>query len=108
MTTGKHTSKFFLGTLVGGIIGGVAALLMAPQSGEKTQELIREKGDSWRQDAEKRMNDGREYADEKITEVRNYVADWLSKGSTMLDKKSEEIKLEESKNTAKTKQASTA
>lgn len=108
MTTRKHTGNFVLGTLVGGIIGSIAALLMAPQSGEKTQNMILEKGDSWRQEAEKRMNESREYADDKIIEVRNSVAEWLSKGSTLLDEKSQEIKLEQSKRTAKANPASTA
>ncbi len=108
MTTRKNTGKFVLGTFVGGIIGGITALLMAPQSGEETQSMLLEKGDSWRQEAEKQMNEGREYADGKISEVRNSVAEWLSKGSTLLDEKSEEIALEKSEKTAKTKQASNA
>lgn len=108
MTTRKHTGNFVLGTLIGGIIGSIAALLMAPQSGEKTQNMILEKGDSWRQEAEKRMNESRKYADDKIIEARNSVAEWLSKGSTLLDEKSQEIKLEQSKRTAKANPASTA
>ena len=108
MTTRKDTGNFVLGTLVGGIIGSIAALLMAPQSGEKTQNMFLEKGDSWRQEAEKRMNESREYADDKMIEARNSVAEWLSKGSTLLDEKSQEIKMEESQKSAKINRATTA
>lgn len=108
MTTRNHTGKFMLGTLIGGIIGSVTALLMAPRSGEKTQKLILEKGESWRQKAGMRMDEGRDYAEDKVIEVRNSIAEWLSKGSTLLDDKSEEIKLEKRKKTAKSKKASTA
>ena len=36
--------SFFSGILLGGLIGAAVALLMAPQSGEETRKLIREKG----------------------------------------------------------------
>lgn len=35
---------FLAGFLLGGIVGAAVALLMAPQSGEETRELIRERG----------------------------------------------------------------
>lgn len=108
MTTNNKTGRFVLGTLVGGIVGSITALLMAPRSGEKTQKLILEKGESWRQEAEKRMNDGRNYADEKMSEVRSSIAEWLSNGSTLLDEKSKEVRLEKNKKAAKAEQASTA
>jgi gas vesicle protein len=108
MTTQNHTRKFVLGTLVGGLIGSVAALLMAPRSGEKTQELILEKGENMRQEAEKRMHDSRQYMEDKINETRDSIAEWLSNGSDLLDEKSEEIKLEKAKRSKKTKQTSTA
>jgi len=109
MTTTKHTGKFVLGTFIGGIVGSVTALLMAPRSGEKTQKLILEKGESWRQEAEKRMDEGLQYTENKITEARNSIAEWLSSGSTLLDEKSQEIRLERSKRAKKkTTQASSS
>jgi gas vesicle protein len=32
---------FFLGVLIGAVIGGVAALMLAPKSGAETREMIR-------------------------------------------------------------------
>ncbi|MCW5876075.1 MAG: YtxH domain-containing protein [Anaerolineales bacterium] len=37
-------ASFFSGLLMGSIIGAVSALLMAPQSGEETRKLLRERG----------------------------------------------------------------
>ena len=34
---------FFSGFLIGGLVGAAVALLMAPQSGEETRTLIRDK-----------------------------------------------------------------
>lgn len=36
--------SFLSGLIIGGLIGAAAALLMAPQSGEETRHVIREKG----------------------------------------------------------------
>jgi gas vesicle protein len=35
---------FLAGVLVGGLVGAAAALLLAPQSGEETRTMIRERG----------------------------------------------------------------
>jgi len=87
---------FILGTLVGGIIGGVTALLLAPQSGEETQQILLEKRDEMLDEAEKRLDQGREYTEEKIDQARNAVADWIENSRELLDKASTEIKVERS------------
>ena len=108
MMTRKQKSNFVLGTLIGGLVGSVAALLMAPQSGEKTQEMILQKGEDLRQEADNRVQDGRKYVDQKIDETRNVIADWLSNGSTLLDQKSQEIKLGNIKQAAGKEKATAA
>jgi len=35
---------FFIGVVVGGLVGATVALLLAPESGEKLRNLIRERG----------------------------------------------------------------
>ncbi|MGH2607283.1 MAG: YtxH domain-containing protein, partial [Anaerolineales bacterium] len=35
---------FFSGFVIGGLVGAAVALLMAPQSGEETRHMIRDKG----------------------------------------------------------------
>ena len=43
MSNRDEFGAFAIGFLVGGLAAGVAALLFAPQSGEETRELIKEK-----------------------------------------------------------------
>lgn len=108
MTTRKNTGNFILGTLVGGLIGGVTALLMAPNSGEKTQELILETGESWRRRAEERMDEGRQYTESMLNQARNSIAVWLNRGSSLLQEKSQEIMAENGSHANESEKASTA
>jgi gas vesicle protein len=94
MTNNNRKGNFILGTLIGGLAGGIAALLMAPQSGTETQHLILEKRDQLSQEAKKKVDDGKKFIDEKTDDARTLVADWLEAGSDLLEAKSKEIKLE--------------
>jgi gas vesicle protein len=50
--SGKEVSSFFTGFFVGALVGGAAALLLAPQSGEATRAQIRDKGIELKEKAE--------------------------------------------------------
>lgn len=73
--------NFISGFIIGGLVGAAAALLMAPQSGEETRTIIREKSielkdkavetaEEARIRAEKALEDARMRADEAYEEVR--------------------------------------
>ena len=108
MTNTKQTGKFMLGTLIGGMIGGITALLLAPRPGEETQQMIIEKREDLRQEAEKRIDEGRMYTKDKIDETRNTVSEWLSSGRELLDQASSEIKVESSKKSNSAEKQKTA
>ncbi len=40
-SSGIGVGSFFLGMLVGAVIGGVTALMLAPKSGAETREMVR-------------------------------------------------------------------
>ena len=44
MSDNDHTGAFMAGFIIGGLVGAAAALLMTPQSGEKTRLQIQERG----------------------------------------------------------------
>ncbi len=69
--------KFLAGFLVGGAIGAVAGILLAPKSGEETRQMI---SDSTK-DALKR-------ADETVKQIQNKADDVVSD----MQRKGEEIK----------------
>ena len=53
----QHRPLYFLlglvvGTLLGGVIGGVTALWLAPLSGQQTQKLVRKQGKALKQQAD--------------------------------------------------------
>jgi gas vesicle protein len=52
LVSGKEISSFFTGFFVGALVGGAAALLLAPQSGEETRAQIRDKGIELKEKAE--------------------------------------------------------
>jgi gas vesicle protein len=66
----KEVSSFFTGFFVGALVGGAAALLMAPQSGEETRSQIRERGIEIKDKAEATYGDLAKKIDEQTTELR--------------------------------------
>jgi len=80
---------YFMGFIIGGLAGAVAALLLAPQSGEETRSVIKTKSielkdkatytaEEARVYAEKAMEEAKAKAEMAIEETRSW-ADELSK-----------------------------
>jgi gas vesicle protein len=55
---------FLIGIFAGGLVGGVLALLLAPESGEQLRGQLRDRGQVF-------MNDIRHSADSRRIELRN-------------------------------------
>lgn len=51
-----NTKNVFLGLLVGGLVGAIAMLLFAPQSGKQTRDQIQDKGIELRDLTAKKFN----------------------------------------------------
>ncbi len=68
---------FLIGFVVGGVAGAVAALLLAPQSGEETRTLIRDKSielrDKAAQQAELVASRANEVADQARARGKDFV-----------------------------------
>jgi gas vesicle protein len=64
---------FLAGFLFGGLVGAGVALLLAPQSGEETREMIRERGIELKARAEQTAEDFRKRAEESIKEGREQI-----------------------------------
>lgn len=76
---------FMAGFLLGGMIGAGVALLLAPQSGEETREMLRERSielkgraeqaaTDFRSKAETTLQEGRERIDEAVETARKRVS----------------------------------
>jgi gas vesicle protein len=88
MSDSNDLGNFMAGLIIGGLAGAAVALLMAPQSGEETRTLIKDRsielkdraveyGQDARSKAEKALEDARLRADEALEELRDR-ADELS------------------------------
>jgi gas vesicle protein len=64
---------FLAGLLVGALVGAAAALLLAPQSGEETRTLIREKGVELGHRADEFSLEARQRAEELQSRMKQAV-----------------------------------
>ncbi|MGB7539973.1 MAG: YtxH domain-containing protein [Anaerolineales bacterium] len=65
--------SFVAGFLIGGLIGAGVALLMAPQSGEETREMLRERGIELKNRAEEAASEFQSKAGTYLDEGRERV-----------------------------------
>lgn len=89
---------FFAGFLVGALVGAAAALLFAPQSGEETRTLIRDKGielkeraDDLSEEARKRAEEIQDQAKERTDELQVKVKQAVEEGKSAATKKKEDL-----------------
>jgi gas vesicle protein len=89
---------FLAGFLVGTLVGAAAALLLAPQSGEETRVLIREKGielgqraDELSDEARRRAKEVQLQAKDKAGELQIKVKQAVDEGKATATYKKEEL-----------------
>jgi gas vesicle protein len=75
MRNNERPGGFFLGVLVGTLIGGVAALLLAPTSGKKLRRKISDKAEDFYEDAQEYYETGKDKAGEIYREGKKRVSD---------------------------------
>jgi len=78
---------FLIGFIVGGVAGAVAALLLAPQSGEETRMLIRDKSIELRDKAAQQAEMVASRAGEVATEARSRGKDLVEGARKAVAKK---------------------
>lgn len=81
-------SAFLSGFIVGGLVGAAVALLMAPQSGEETRVLIRDKSIELKDKAVEAAEDARVRAEAAAEEARMRAEEIRERGQQIyLDQK---------------------
>jgi gas vesicle protein len=97
---GDKTSgvDFIAGFVVGALVGAAAALLLAPQSGEETRIMIRDKGieikdraDEMSVDARRRAEELQTQAKERAEGLQGKVKEAVEEGKTAAAKTKEEL-----------------
>ena len=67
---GTDVGAFFIGFLVGGLVGAATALLLAPRSGEETRGQIHQKGVELRGKAEGVLDEARVKAEAVAADIK--------------------------------------
>ena len=78
---------FLIGFIVGGVAGAVAALLLAPQSGEETRSLIRDKSIELRDKAAQQAEVLASRAEDMATDARTRGKDFVEGAKKAVAKK---------------------
>jgi gas vesicle protein len=83
----KPLNSFMAGLLAGATIGGIVALLYAPQSGKETREKLKEKFSN----LEKELEDLKMKAGQKSEKAKNDIASRLAELQKEIDNLSKEV-----------------
>lgn len=79
MTEKGYPGEFLAGFIVGGLVGAAVALLFAPQSGEETRTLIREKGVELGERADQVNAEARRKAEEIQLQAKDKAGEFQGK-----------------------------
>lgn len=87
--------KFLAGFLVGGALGALAGVLLAPQSGEETRELLGDASKDVAKKTDKTVKDIQDKADIVVSEMQQKGDEIMEKIQTFINKQKNEIPSEE-------------
>lgn len=78
--------KFLAGFIVGGALGALAGVLLAPQSGEETRELLADTSKEVSTKTNKTVKDIQEKADVVVSELQQKSDEIMEKIQTLINK----------------------
>jgi gas vesicle protein len=98
---------FFSGFLIGGLIGAAVALLFAPQSGEETRAMIRDKSIEIKDKVEQTAADARTKAEELAKDAKAKAEELQRRGQVILEEQRTRIEqaIDAGKKAAQSKRA---
>lgn len=82
--------KFLAGFLVGGAIGAIAGILLAPQSGDETRELLNDASKDVAEKTDKTVKDIQDKADIVVSELQQKGDEIMEKIQSLINKQKPE------------------
>lgn len=82
--------KFLAGFLVGGALGAVAGILLAPQSGEETRELLSDASKDVVKKTDRTVKDIQDKADSAVSEMQKKGDEIMGKIQSLINKQKDE------------------
>ena len=86
--------KFLAGFLVGGALGAIAGVLLAPQSGEETRDLLSDASKDVVKKTDKTVKDIQEKADSAVSEMQQKGDEIMEKIQNLINKQKDEVESE--------------
>jgi gas vesicle protein len=85
--SGLQTGSLLTGLIIGAVLGAGAALLLAPQSGEKTRRMLRKRGTDFRRDAERKLVRAKKDARRLVRDKKEALLERVSDGIERLEER---------------------
>jgi len=83
--------KFLAGFVVGGALGALAGILLAPQSGEETRDLLNDASRDVVRKTDKTVKDIQEKADVIVSDMQKKGDEIMDKIQTLINKQKDEV-----------------
>ena len=83
--------KFLAGFIVGGALGAIAGILLAPQSGEETRDLLCDASKDVVKKTDKTVKDIQEKADAVVSDLQQKSDEIMEKINALINKQKDEI-----------------
>lgn len=80
--------------LIGGLIGAGIALLMAPQSGQETREMLRDRGVELKEKAKDTAEDTKHRAERVLEETKDRAESLRHRGQEMMQETRDKVESE--------------
>ena len=88
----SHVRTFAFGVVVGGLVGAVTALMIAPHSGKEVQAEVKAKALALKEEAEQIVAKWRHSLESTATKARNKAAETLKQTSLTLHQTARKLK----------------
>ncbi len=91
MSQSDDFSAFLIGLVVGGITGAAVSLLLAPQSGDETRKILKEKAIELKDKASESYVETKDKAAHLFEEGKTLVGEVSQKGKVVLEEQREKL-----------------
>lgn len=91
--------KFLAGFIAGGALGAIAGILLAPQSGEETREMLNDVSKDVVKKTDKTVKEIQEKADSAVSELQTKGDEIMGKIQELINKQKSESSQENSQQT---------